>query len=164
MGGDPPATIQSLYEISSKSYRACHLQPLSVHRVEYRLFTVLASQRRQETSSKQIGIANSCMLLVARGSAWPELWQRSSLPQYRLRQPIELIEAPWQYCWRCWADRSGPQNFAGEKNIICKYPPILWPRFTSTLLVVLSHKTFLKCSHRSSRIHRQRLEVRGAAG
>ena len=36
MGGDPPATIQSLHESSFKSYKDWHLQPLSVHRAEYR--------------------------------------------------------------------------------------------------------------------------------
>ena len=160
MGGDPPATTQSLHAISFKSYRGWHLQPLSVHRAEYRLFTISASQRRQKPISKQKGFSESCMLLLARVSAWSELSQRSSLLPNRLRQPV--IETSWRYC------RSGQtamvlRNWRERRTLSASILPSLWLRYTSNLLVVCRITNSRNAAHRSLRINRQRWEVSGAA-
>ena len=159
MGGDLPATIQSLHEISFKSYKGWHIQPLSIHRsTDCSLSWHHRGACRPHRS--RTGISKSCMLLLARGSAWPESSQRSSLLPNRLRQP--LIETSWQCC------RSGqtavvPKVLRQKETLSASILLILWLRFTSTLLVVGRINNSGNAVHRSSRIHRHRLEVRGAA-
>ena len=157
MGGDSPATIQGLHEIAFKSYKDWHLQPLSVHRAEY-LSWHHRGARRPFRSRKVF--LKSCMLLLARVFAWPGLSQRSSLLPNQLRQPV--IETSWRYC------SSGQtamvlKTLRERETLSASILPILWLRFTSTLLVVCRINNSRNAVRRSSRIHRQRLEVRGAA-